>query len=102
MNKPTSIEDWPKITVYNSDFRQALHNMYCAIDENELWDYLRQNPPHPDKGFMFTISDEITKIGNDPRVQSDLHSGATFAYACRVMELIANIGFSEFCKRETS
>jgi hypothetical protein len=33
---PESFEDWPKITVYDRDFRSALHDMYIVINENEL------------------------------------------------------------------
>ena len=34
------ISDWPMITVYGSDFRKSLNNMYNVIEEKELWDYI--------------------------------------------------------------
>ena len=98
MNKPNSINDWPEIKMYGGDFRHALHNLYIVIDEKELWDYIRENPPDPNKGYMFSDDNTISSIGNDQRINQDGHSGATFAYAMRVMQRISYVGFSKFCE----
>ena len=93
---PESFEDWPKITVYDNDFRSALHDMYTVINEKELWDHIRDNPPDPNKGYMFGSDDKINLIDNDQRVNQHGHSGATFAYSMRVMQRISKVGFQKF------
>ncbi len=93
---PTSFEDWPKITVYDCDFRSALHDMYTVINEKELWDYIKDNPPDPNKGYMFGSDDKINSIENDQRINRHGHSGATFAHSMRVMQRISKVGFKTF------
>jgi len=90
------IKDWPLIKVYNSDFRKSLNDMFNVIEEKELWDYIKNNPPSSETGYMFSNDDIINQIGNDPRVIDSGHSGATFAYAMRCMQRIAEIGFNQF------
>jgi len=95
-NKPTSPLDWPKIKVYGSDFTKDLHAMYDAITELELWDYICDNPPDENKGYMFGSDENIQRIGNHQKVIASGHSGATYAYSMRIMQLISKIGFSKF------
>lgn len=92
------INDWPLIKVYDSDFRQSLNDMYNVIEEKELWNYIKNNPPSPSTGYMFSNDEVINQIGNDPRVLDSGHSGATFAFAMRCMQRIANVGFDQFVK----
>lgn len=93
------IEDWPLIKVYDSDFSKSLNDMYNVIEEKELWDYIKNNPPSPETGYMFSNDDIINQIGNDPRVIGSGHSGATFAYA---MQRIAEVGFAQFIEDQKS
>ena len=58
------ISDWPLIEVYGSDFRPSLKHMYEAITILNLWDFIRQNPPDEDAGYMFSNAEEIYQIGN--------------------------------------
>ena len=95
------ISDWPMLTVYNSDFRKSLNDMFNVIEEKELWDYIKNNPPSPETGYMFSNDDIINRIGNDPRVIGSGHSGATFAYSMRCMQRIANVGFAQFVLENT-
>ena len=91
---PQDINEWPKVTCYNTDFRPSLLNMANAITQLELWDWLRTFSPKRDEGFMFTKNQNVSKIGQ--MLDSDGHSGATFAMAMRCTELIAKKGFDHF------
>lgn len=91
---PNNINDWPKVTVYDTDFRKCLLNMANAITKLELWDWLVNFKPDKDKGFMFSSNENLNLIEGE--VSGDGHSGATFAYCMRCMESIANNGFEEF------
>ena len=89
------------ITVYDSDFRKCLNDIYNVIEEKELWDYIKNNPPSPKTGYMFSNDNIIIQIGRDPRVSESGHSGATFAYAMRCMQRIAEVGFAQFVLENT-
>lgn len=88
--------DWPHISVYNNDFTPCLQKMYDAITELELWDYIRDNPPDKNTGYMFSDDSNITRIGNHPKVLASGHTGMTFAYSMRIMQMIAKNGFNKF------
>lgn len=92
------VNDWPLIKVYNSDFRKCLNDIYNVIDEKELWIYINENPPSEDTGYMFSRDQVISQIGNDPRILDNGHSGATFAFAMRCMQRIAEVGFDQFVR----
>lgn len=96
---PSDINDWPKIRVYGNDFRQTLLNMANSINRSELWDWLKNYSPNSNEGFMFSNEPNINTISN--LVESDGHSGATFAYAMRCMECIAKNEFEYFKRINT-
>ena len=92
------ILEWPLIEVYGSDFRSSLNHMYQVITILNLWDFIRQNPPDADTGYMFSNSEEIYQIANHNLVERDGHSGATFAFGMRIMQKIAHLGWENFVK----
>ena len=96
MTNPLSSLDWPKIKVYNNDFTPCLQNMYEAIDELKLWDYIRDNPPSDNTGYMFSNDINISRISNHQKVIDSGHTGATFAYSMRIMQMISKNGFNKF------
>ncbi len=79
----------------HSDERM-LKNTYDAITELELWDWLKYYTPIEDRGYMFSLSREIHRIQQHPKVISDLHSGASFAWCMRNMEVIAKDGWEHY------
>ena len=91
---PSDINFWPKVIVYDTDFRKHLLEMADAITSLELWTWLKEYEPESEKGFMFSRNDNLNKIINE--TQNSGHSGATFAYSMRGMEMIAKSGFEEF------
>ena len=96
---PEQIDEWPQVTVYGTDFRPSLINMAKAITELELWNWMKTYTPEDGKGFMFSSHPNFHKIS--AKVDSDGHSGATFAYAMRCMECIAKEGFESFSEFST-
>lgn len=80
---PKNIDHWKPFTVYDSDFRNCMNNMFNVILKLKLVDWITNFNPG-DKGFCFSINENINKIDNE--VNSDGHSGATFACCLRIME----------------
>jgi hypothetical protein len=74
--------------------QKMLTNMCDAISELNLWGWLSTFTPEEDKGFMWSSAPEINKIGHHPKVDSDGHSGASFAWCIRNMEIIAKKGWN--------
>jgi len=75
---------------------KMLKNMYDTITELNLWDWLENFTPEKDKGFMWSPAPEIGQIGHHPKVDSDGHSGASFAFCMRHMEVIAKKGWIDY------
>lgn len=71
-----------------------LKNMYDAITKLDLWLWLEKFTPEAGKGFMFTMTPEIMAIGRETDVMG--HSGASFAFCMRHMEIIAKQGWIEY------
>ena len=97
---PSDVKEWPNVEVYNSDFRPSLLNMANAITKLDLWNWMKEYSPEKGCGFMYSDNPNIYKIGG--LVDSDGHSGATFGYSMRCMEMIAKEGFDKFkesCKK---
>ena len=95
------IKDWPMITVYDLDFRKCLNHIFNVIEEKELWDYIKNNSPSPETGYIFSDDNIINQISNDPRVIKSGHCGTTFAFALHCMQRIAKVGFDQFVLENT-
>lgn len=76
--------------------KKMLGNMYDAITELKLWDWLRTFSPKANEGFMWSPALEISQIGNHPKVDADGHTGATFAWCMRHMDTIAKKGWNQY------
>jgi hypothetical protein len=70
--------------------------MWEAITELNLWEWLRTFTPKENEGFMWSRAPEINQIGSHPKVDSDGHSGASFAWTMRNMEVIAKRGWHHY------
>jgi hypothetical protein len=79
---------------------RMLKNMYDAITAHTLWDWLENFTPEKDKGFMWSSSPEIGRIGSSPIVEADGHSGASFAFCMRHMEVIAKKGWITYYREQ--
>ena len=84
------------ITHFEDYERTSLQNMYNAISKRKLWDWMR-TPPPANTGFMFYDHPNITLISND--VNSDGHSGSSFAWCMRNMQYIAEHGWTAYVKK---
>jgi hypothetical protein len=77
--------------------RQMVENGYQAIQELELWDWLKTY--ESDKyGFMCSTDDIILQISE--KMQSlpnrPNHSGASFGHSMRILQFIAKEGFERY------
>ena len=77
-------------------FRMCLEDAYDAVDEMNLWDYLKQNifesftyyHNRPDHALHTTLLKKVDRRG--------LHSGASYGITMRVMERIAKHGMDRW------
>jgi hypothetical protein len=91
---PKSFEEWPKITMYDCDFRRSLQAMHQSITELKLWEELKEEPGQG--GFTFNSAAHIRRIKYHPLNLECNHSGHTQGYAMRVMQQIARKGWKAF------
>ena len=86
-NFPQDPNDWPEnITYLAYDFRPAVCDMAKAVTQLELWDYFKNYTPPVDRGFIFSTSENITKLDNHPLVGPHGHSGGSSAIAKRYIK----------------
>jgi hypothetical protein len=95
-NSTPSFNQWKETRVYGRDFRPSLKQMADTIDRLELWDWLKNESPPKDTGYMFWGHENIDAISNG--LENNQHSGATFAFALRCMQSIAKVGFENWNK----
>lgn len=80
--------------------RNCMKNGCWAMDEANMWNWLRYYEVDPSCGFMFASDPEINLIRNvmernDASVLIG-HSGASFAITMRNLHYIANNGFEAY------
>jgi len=91
-----SVDNFPKITMYDEDFRNEIFTMYQVITKLGYWNKMKDFEPG-EGGFMFCKDPEwIKQIRSDSSVEKCGHSGATMAYSFRLMEFIAKNGWEKF------
>ena len=94
---PDNPEEWPHVKVYGANFVPDLINLKKTIDILELWEWMKNNNPPDDKGYTFWGHENISKISKKlDELYGNPHSGATWGYAMRVMQSIAENGFTEW------
>lgn len=76
-----------------------LVDAYNAIEEAGQWAYMRKESTPGNGGFMFCNDQELAQISQC--MQYTGHSGGSFAWTMRVMELIAKEGWERFKKLRT-
>lgn len=75
---------------------KMLTNICDAISELNLWSWVATFNPKENEGFMWSDAPEINQIGRHPKVESDGHSGASFAWCMRNMEIIIKKGWYKY------
>lgn len=83
--------------IKDSNFRVCLQDAYSAVDEMNLWNYLKENIFH-----SFTYYDGPNQeLHNTLLKKADvhsMHSGASYGITMRNMEQIAKNGFDQWKK----
>lgn len=80
--------------------RSCIQNGCWAMDQTNLWDWLRTYEVDPSCGFMFAKEPEIGIIGNvmgriDAPVQVS-HSGTSYGFTMHKLHYIAKNGFEAY------
>ena len=89
--------DFSQITC--PDSRRYLIDGFNAVTKtNGGWDFLKNNHPPADKGFMFWNNNKINEIVSNMETK-DEHSGSSMAYVLRNMEHIATHGWDSWCEK---
>ena len=80
---------------YTKDLLKSAHN---AISLCELWNWMRNYEPPPNKGFMWSKTPELDRINQqlwkDPINMN--HSGSSYGFVMREMEYIAKNGYNTY------
>jgi hypothetical protein len=83
--------------------RDLLESGYKAVTEADGWKFLKEFTPPADCGFMFCPpTPELTRINTAISKYYDGHSGASYGWTMRCMEMIAKNGWDFFKTRMTS
>lgn len=84
--------------IKSKDTRALISNGYCAVDQLELWSWLKDFTPNDNEGFMWSghpniyqIMKKMDSLPNPPE-----HSGSSFAFTMRHLEYIAKNGMDSY------
>lgn len=76
--------------------KEMLSDAYNTVTALSLWDWLKQDSIPGEGGFMFSQASEVQKISDTMKYTG--HSGASFGYVMRIMEVIAKNGWDVYAK----
>jgi hypothetical protein len=79
---------------YSDEESLMLFDMFEAITEAKKWEWLRTY--EPGRGFMFSDAPELKDI--DKCLQYQGHSGGSYGWCMRQMQVIAKEGFEGLAK----
>jgi hypothetical protein len=72
--------------------RKMLEDAYRAVSVTESWDAMKADPGHG--GFMFSNNEHMKPI--NAALKYHYHSGASYAFTMRHMQLIAKNGWDVY------
>jgi hypothetical protein len=81
---------------FSAEESMMLFDMFEAITEANRWEWLRTYVPEEKRGFMFSEPPELKEI--DKHIQYQGHSGATYAWCFRQLQVVAKEGFEGLAK----
>jgi hypothetical protein len=93
----TTPGDFSRVTC-SSSRRYLIDGFNAVTKTNGGWEFLKNNHPPADKGFMFWNNNKINEIVSNLETK-DEHSGSSMAYILRNMEFIANHGWDSWCNK---
>jgi hypothetical protein len=80
----------------NSMSRNAVADIYQAVEAAEAWDLMKEEP-ETGKGYMFSSDPRYKLIHEKMRLYED-HSGASYGWTMRQAQFIAQKGWTEYVK----
>jgi hypothetical protein len=82
--------------IRNKSYRAELEDMFNAIDAADAWEEIRADPAKG--GFLFGAQKLTARIAGHLK-NPDVHSGASFASAMRVMQTIVVDGWETWVRQ---
>lgn len=82
------------LKLYSKHEAMMLQDADAAITECGLWDWMSSYNPASGDGFMFSNHPNLDKINAAMKYQG--HSGASYGWTMRTMQLVARIGWDKF------
>lgn len=78
--------------------RNIISNGYSAVNQLELWSWLKTYEPEEGRGFMWSNHPNISNIGNkmESLPNPPGHSGSSFAFTMRHLQYIAKNGIDSY------
>ena len=78
--------------------RRLVSNGYQAVEQLELWSWMKSFEPEANEGFMFSSNRNISKIMKKMESLPDPpgHSGSSFGMTMRHLEFIAKHGMDKY------
>jgi hypothetical protein len=84
-------DDWNESMIRDGLRAIIRTNETLKVREIDVWDYLSKFSPPESTGFMFCDDEIVSLIGREMEVG---HSGSSYAWTMRQLELIAKQGLS--------
>ena len=73
--------------------RFVLEEAYRVVTFLELWEFFRTYVPDPNTGFMFDCHENVRRVST---LLKTGHTGATFAFTMRQIQMVAKLGFESY------
>jgi len=98
-NKTDKMAKYFNVTPLTNGEKESLIDAYNAVEKTDgAWEWLkRPDVPPEDKGFMFCGDPMLNQIMKNMEM-AGYHSGASFAYTMRTMEMIAKYGWNRYLR----
>lgn len=84
-------DDWNESMIRDGLRAIVRTNETLKVREIDLWDYLAKFSPPENRGFMFCDDEIVSLIGREMEVG---HSGSSYGWTMRQLELITKQGLS--------
>jgi len=82
---------------FTEEENKMLQDAQTAIDKADQWEYMKTEPGSG--GYMFSYDNQLKEINQ--HIEYNGHSGASFGWTMRQMQLLARLGIDEFCAQKS-
>lgn len=83
--------------IKDNETRDMLSFTYQAVNNTNSWEFMKTYKPDDESGFMFSTNPQLSKISWEcEKFDWSGHSGSSWAYSLRQMQLLSNIGWDKY------